>query len=100
MGDEVVVGEARSGTSIAYGRTTYATPTPSAKNKSANGIHGRTVLRSAGVRPGATNAQIWYRMTGIARMIPMTIEIRSWIDERVAGPEDLNGRLVARAAGR
>ena len=33
--------------------------TPSAKKSSAIGIHGRTVLRSAGVRPGATNAQSW-----------------------------------------
>ena len=33
--------------------------TPIAKNSSARGIHGRTVLRSFGVRPGAMNAQSW-----------------------------------------
>ena len=48
---------------------------PSAKNTSASGIHGRTSCRSCSVRPGATNAHTWYRITGIARMIPTTSEI-------------------------
>ena len=40
--------------------------------------------RSSGVSPGETNAHSWYRRTGIARMMPTTIEILSWIDEGVA----------------
>ena len=43
----------------AYGRTTQAMNVPRAKKKSATGIHGRAVRRSAGVRPGETNAQPW-----------------------------------------
>src|SRR5436190_218121 len=44
---------------IAYGRMKYAMATPIAKNSNASGIHGRTVRRSVGVSPGATNAQTW-----------------------------------------
>ena len=43
---------------------------PRAKKRSASGTHGRTVLRSAGVRPGAMKAHSWYRITGIARITP------------------------------
>ena len=63
----------------ANGRMKYAIAVPRAKKNRASGIHGRTMRRSLGVSPGATKAHSWYRITGIARMIPTTIEILSLI---------------------
>ena len=83
---------------MAYGRTTYAIATPSAKNSRASGIHGRTVRRSAGVRPGRDERPDLVEQDRHRQDDPDDDRDPELDREAVAGPEDL--RLAVRQRAR